>query len=262
MFDSVPKAAANAARFVDNEERNSSQQPHETLLRQAHGAASLYWLKAALAEIDYGVLLLDDDGRVVHANPVAHAETRSDHPLQLAGDRLRTRDVRDASVLHAAIEGASRRGLRKLISLRMATGELVSLSVVPLAGISEAGSGAAVDLHPRNAVLVMLGKRRVGGELAIESFARIHGLSSGETRVLLALNAGLQPTELACRHGVAIATVRTQIGSIRAKTGASSIRNLLRQLTTLPPLQGILHREAGCAPQGALAGARIARLPA
>ncbi|MEO8279838.1 MAG: helix-turn-helix transcriptional regulator [Ideonella sp.] len=261
MFDSIPRGAANAARFADSDARNSSSQA-DGALRQWQGLAGLYWLKAALAEIDYGVLLLDEDGRVVHANPVAHAQMCGDHPLQLTPDRLRARDPRDASVLQAAIEGAARRGLRKLISLRASADDLVSLSVIPLAGICEPGSAASGEAAPRQAVLVLLGKRRLGGELAIESFARLHGLSAGETRVLLALNAGLQPTELARRHGVAIATVRTQIGSIRAKTGAGSIRGLLRQLTLLPPLQGILHREPGPALQGGAVNVRVVRMPA
>ncbi len=260
MFDSMPKGAANAARFDKHDECDPAHAPQGALVGQSHGAAGLYWLKAALAEIDYGVLLLDEEGCVVHANPVAHAEMRSDHALQLAGDRLRTRDPRDAALLQVAIDGAARRGLRKLISLRIGVGELVTLSVVPLTGGAEIGPGRSVELHPRHAVLVMLGKRLIGNGLAIESFARMHGLSSGETRVLLALNNGLQPTELARQHGVAIATIRTQIGSIRAKTGASSIRNLLRQLTTLPPLQGILHRDAGVASIAGQLGARVVHL--
>ena len=39
---------------------------------------------------------------------------------------------------------------------------------------------------------------------------------------------------------VAVSTVRTQIGSIRIKTGASSIRELVRQVAVLPPLVGAL----------------------
>lgn len=249
MFDSIPLGAANAARF-DAGPAGAAAGPR---------LSGLHWLKAALAEIDYGVVLLDDDLRVVHANPVAQAELSSDdHPMRLSGDRLRARDPRDAAALQAAIDGASRRGFRKLIGLRGTGDERVSLSVVPLAGTGEPGSAPANDPAPRHAVLVMLGKRRTGGDLAIESFARLHGLSAGETRVLLALHAGLEPVELARRHGVAIATVRTQIGSIRAKTGAGSIRSLLHQLNTLPPLQGVLHR--GAVPLDAGHGARVVRL--
>ena len=41
-------------------------------------------------------------------------------------------------------------------------------------------------------------------------------------------------------QGVALSTVRTQINSIRAKTGAASIRALVRQVAVLPPLVSAL----------------------
>jgi hypothetical protein len=40
--------------------------------------------------------------------------------------------------------------------------------------------------------------------------------------------------------GVAFSTVRTQIGNIRQKTGAPSIRALVQQVAVLPPLMGVL----------------------
>lgn len=43
------------------------------------------------------------------------------------------------------------------------------------------------------------------------------------------------PTKAAAELGVAISTVRTQIHSIRMKTGASSIGALVRQVAALPP---------------------------
>ena len=44
------------------------------------------------------------------------------------------------------------------------------------------------------------------------------------------------------RDGVAVSTVRSQIGSIRHKTGAESIRALVRQVAVLPPVKGALGR--------------------
>jgi DNA-binding CsgD family transcriptional regulator len=37
-----------------------------------------------------------------------------------------------------------------------------------------------------------------------------------------------------------MATVRSQIGSIRAKTGAESIRELVRRVAVLPPMRSAL----------------------
>ena len=44
----------------------------------------------------------------------------------------------------------------------------------------------------------------------------------------------------AAQHGVGLATVRTQIGCIRSKVGAQSIRDLLRMVGTLPPMLSAL----------------------
>lgn len=188
------------------------------------------WFAATLDEIDYGTLLLDADGIVQHVNHAARAELDADHPLQLFGRQLRARRATDAAPLQAALTGAAQRGLRKLLTLGE-SGRQTCVSVVPLPAISPDG---------RAATLVLLGRRQVCGELAVQGFARAHGLTAGETRVLAALCAGTGPSEIADRHGVMLSTVRTQIGSIRQKTGTDSIRDLVRQVAVLPPLMGAL----------------------
>lgn len=40
--------------------------------------------------------------------------------------------------------------------------------------------------------------------------------------------------------GVALSTVRTHIGTIRAKTGASSVKELLHRVAQLPPMRHAL----------------------
>lgn len=218
--------------------------------RRAASSPCWRWLAATLDEIDYGLLLLDDQAQVLHINRAARDELDADHPLQLLGPELRARHPRDVAPLHAALEAAVKRGHRKLLSLGEDAGA-VGISVVPLGTLGQDG---------RSATLVMLGKRRVVGELAVQAFARAHGLTPGETRVLVALCEGVRPALAAAQHGVAISTVRSQIGSIRVKTGAASIRELMHKVAALPPLMGVL-RQAGCGghgPVGASGGGRFA----
>lgn len=198
--------------------------------RRAATSLGWRWLSAALDEIDYGMLLLDDHGLVLHVNQSARAELDTEHPLQLLGRELRARGARDVPTLHGALHDAVRRGLRKLLTLGSGA-QQVSISVVPL---------GALGSDERGATLVILGKRQVGAELAVQGFARSHRLTPGETKVLTALCDGEQPSDIATQHGVAICTVRSQIGSIRLKTGAPSIRALVRQVAVLPPLMGVL----------------------
>lgn len=184
-------------------------------------------LAHALDEIDYGMLLVDGAMRVLYCNHAARLELDGVHPLQLAEGRLRTASAADATALQDALAGAGR-GLRRLATLGQ-DDHRVAVSVVPLPG--------AVDA---SVTLLVLGKRAVCQELSVHGYARAIGLTPAETRVLERLCAGEKPTEVAQKQGVAIATVRTQIGAIRNKTGASSIRDLVRQVAVLPPMVGTL----------------------
>lgn len=195
--------------------------------RRSAGLSLWRWLAAALDEIDYGVVLVGADGLVRHANQAARDELDDQHPLVLLHSELRARRGADAQALLAALNDARTRGLRRMLTLGEGA-QQASASVVPLGGLG--------------ATVVILGRRNVGADLALQGFARLHGLTGGEARVLARLAAGARPTEIAAEHGVALSTVRTQIGSIRLKTGAASIRALLGQVARLPPLMGTLGR--------------------
>jgi DNA-binding CsgD family transcriptional regulator len=82
----------------------------------------------------------------------------------------------------------------------------------------------------------MLGKGEGCSVLTLEFFGRIYGLTLAEAAVLRRLSRGESPKEIARASEVTIATVRTQISSLRAKCGASSIYSLSRRLAALPPL--------------------------
>jgi DNA-binding CsgD family transcriptional regulator len=195
--------------------------------------AATPWLALMLDEIDYGMLLLAGDSMVLHANHVARSELDAQHPLQLLGGELRVARPQDLLPLREALAGAQQRGLRRLITL--GSGEQqVSVAVVPLAKVADG------DAHAPSLTLLVLGKRQVCEALSAHWFARSHGLTPAEARVLAALCEGQRPGDIAAAQGVAISTVRTQIGSIRAKTGAASIRALVRQVAVLPPLVSAL----------------------
>ena len=205
------------------------------------------WLAASLDEIDYGMLLLTEGGHVVHANHAARVELDADHPLQMMGRELRARHAHDVVPLHTALQNAAQRGLRKLLTLGDGT-HRVSISIVPLGAPQAAGEAST---------LLMLSKRHVCEPLSVQGFARGHGLTPAETRVLVALCQGVPPADVAVEIGVGIATVRSQIGSIRQKTGAESIRALVRQVAVLPPLMGVLRLAARHAEPDERPGAQL-----
>ncbi|MEF7615185.1 helix-turn-helix transcriptional regulator [Aquincola sp. MAHUQ-54] len=197
-------------------------------------AAPWHWLKLALDEVDYGLVIVVQPGRVVHMNHVARAELDGEHPLRMAGEHLQTRWSGDEGPVRDALADAAQRDRRCMLAIGQGTGR-VSIAVVPL---------PAADVGEVGATLLMFSKRQVCQQLSVEGFARCHGLTAAETQVLKALCAGVTPNEAAKCLGVRLSTVRTQVGSIRAKTGAQSIRDLMQQVARLPPLVSALRTQA------------------
>jgi DNA-binding CsgD family transcriptional regulator len=224
MFDPIAPAAAHAA---------PRPRLHDSARVAATPAAMPNCYALMLDEVDYGMLLVADDMLVLHANHVARAELDAEHPLQLLGAALRVRHPQDVAPLREALAAARERGLRRLLSLGAGEHRL-SVAVVPL-------PAAAGD---ETLTLLMFGKRRVCETLSTHWFAREHGLTPAEARVLTGLCDGQPPVQIARQQGVAISTVRAQIGAIRIKTGSASISALVRQLAVLPPLVGVLRTGA------------------
>jgi DNA-binding CsgD family transcriptional regulator len=205
--------------------------------RRATGSDLAHWLRRMLDEIDYGMLMVTSDAQVAYLNHAARLEMDGAHPLQMLGRTLRAHRPQDVAPLYDAL-AAAQRGLRRLMTLGEGE-QRVSVSVVPLPQ-ADLDDGRPDQRQPL--VLLVLGKRQVCEQLSVQGFARSVALTPAETRVLEMLCAGVRPGDIAQRQGVAISTVRTQIGSIRAKTGAASIRELVRQVAVLPPLVGALRQ--------------------
>ena len=194
-------------------------------------------MQAMIDELEHGVLLLSPNSEVMLLNHRARVELDAAHPLQLLGANLRARAPQDMERLRDALVAAGR-GLRRLITLGQ-DDQRVSLAVVPL---------MAYPAQPPYASMVSLGKCSLCERLSVQWFARDRGLTTAEARVLDALSLGAAPRDIATMLGVQLTTVRTHVGNLRAKTGARDIRDLLRQVTMLPPMVSALRQVVGAAP--------------
>lgn len=188
---------------------------------------SLSWLCRALDMIDFGILLVQTGCRIAFINQSARIELADSHPLQLHGTRLQARHAADSGPLLDAIDGATRKGLQRLLKLGQHDRHPRSIAVLPV--------GEREGVEHRGAIVV-LEKRSVWGNLSAEAFARQHRLTAAELDVLRLLCAGHEASEIAQLRRVELSTVRTQIATLRDKTGASSIGELVRQMARLPPL--------------------------
>ncbi|MBL8312228.1 MAG: helix-turn-helix transcriptional regulator [Rubrivivax sp.] len=180
------------------------------------------WLVALLDRIGCSLVVLDGQARVRYLNRTALQQLGGEHPLLLAGQTLVPRHESDQAAWRAGLMAAGQ-GQRRWVTLGTVA-QPVDVSVVPLRGAGTA------------ATLLVIGAPRSALPAAAQDLARCVGLTPAEGRVLALLCAGVRPAEIARCQGVAVSTVRTQISSARHKTGAASIRELVRQVAVLPPL--------------------------
>jgi DNA-binding CsgD family transcriptional regulator len=188
------------------------------------------WRFELLDEVDYGIVVLDWDGRVLYVNQAARRQLKHTPALRLERGELVATHPRDDSLLAGAVRAAAVQGLRRMVRVGTAAQPL-ALAVVP---------GPLCTGPNRHRVLVMLPRSQLCEPLSAYGFARDHGLSAAETQVLQLLCDGHQPIEIAGVQHVAIATVRTQIASIRIKTDTATVGALIQRIARLPPIRSAL----------------------
>jgi DNA-binding CsgD family transcriptional regulator len=192
--------------------------------------AALDGLLAALPDcIDYPLLLVDGDGLLLLANRSGRRWLASDGPLRLEEGRVLAIDAARQRLLLSAMRSAVL-GRRSLLGLDGIAIGGAKLAVMPLDN----------PLSAEPAVLLLGGRSRTCEPLSLDFFVRAHGITQAEAVVLRALCDGQAPAAIAKRSGVAVCTVRSQVASLRQKTGARTINDMVRQVVLLPPIMGLL----------------------
>jgi len=182
-----------------------------------------------LEELDTGVMVCDQEGRLKFANNAARSELRRGRLLAVQPSGLlqlsegaQAAQAKWRSALHAATVTRHRQ------MLALSDGhERLMVSVMPL-GQSSAWA------------LVMLGRRQLAPQLAVEMLGGLYELTSAEQRVLVGLLAGDRVEAIAGQRGVMLSTLRTQVNSLREKLGASRLEDLVRLAACLPPMSSVL----------------------
>jgi DNA-binding CsgD family transcriptional regulator len=215
---------------------------------------SLGLLQAVLNQVDYGLAVVDvDSQRLIFANAQAQSAMHHSGPqasgLCIKHGQLHARDPQHAEALATALAKTITR-VRGLLRLGGSASEL-SVAVMPLAGF--VGVAAASHVHTRaddqdeydcvdssaqepHLALLVFAKQQLCDTTTVTLFARESGLTSAEGQVLAQVCKGLRPAQIATHQGVQVSTVRTQLRAIRHKTASDSMRELVRKVSTLPPV--------------------------
>lgn len=204
-------------------------------------------LHATINQVDYGLVAVDaDTGTVLFANSTGRAALQADPSagpfcdsgLRLAHDRVIACRPSQAAQLTSVLQ-RTKSGLRGLLCLGQGSHPF-TVAVVPLptAAMAKSTTPAADGSAPMPAhsALLVFAKQQLCDDSTVTLFARERGLTSAEGQVLAQVCKGLRPTQIANRHGVQISTVRTQLRSIRLKTCSDTIRDLVHQVSVLPPM--------------------------
>ncbi|CAN5314207.1 helix-turn-helix transcriptional regulator [soil metagenome] len=190
----------------------------------------------ALDRLDAGVLVVDRSGRIIHASAVAEAMLRGQTALGVSGGRLFLRDPalhdRLLGLVRGAIETA-RGQIAPAASALAVPRELrlpLTLAVTPLRP-SAVGFG---DQRPR----AMIFLRDPEAPMAIHRLRDLFGFTRAEAAIAGDLGRGRALEDIAARRGIGLATVRSHLKRILAKTGtnrqAEVAALLARSVATLP----------------------------
>ncbi len=184
------------------------------------------------------VMLLDEERRLLHANPAARTVLDRGLALLEARGRVHCADARDDANMLAAV--------KELLDgpPTLPATEAPDKLFMRTSG----GAAAALGLYLYRLVpqrtLGMFGERPLamlllhqpGEQLELDPFvvAAAFDLTPGEARVAIRTARGESPADISQRYNVSTHTVRSQLRSVFAKTGTARQSQLVSVLSALP----------------------------
>jgi DNA-binding CsgD family transcriptional regulator len=200
------------------------------LARSANPLALQLCLMRMLDEIDYGLVLLDQQLKVWHINHLARVELTRGQLLHVQDGCLSTRLPGRLVPLQAAMRRAAQ-GIRSLLDLRPADAAQpgTSVALVPM--------GHPAECYPDPLPVMAITCRPVlCAQISLHFFAQSYGLTRTEEAVLAALVQGQDVEDIVRERGLAMSTVRSHVKQLRIKTQCNSMREVLNKVSVLPPV--------------------------
>ena len=192
-------------------------------------------LSPVMDDLAFALAVVDADARLRYANLAAMQELRTDASLRVVGAYVR--GLEEAAQLHLRRDIASAMSGRRAYRAYGVGEAAAHVAFVPLP------SARTRQVH---AVALVFERRSVCDKLAIYFFARHHGLTEREERLLTELATGISVAKAAAILGIKVSTAQTHVRHILGKTQSKNLRVLTGSLAKLPPLAARLgHTVAG-----------------
>jgi DNA-binding CsgD family transcriptional regulator len=197
--------------------------------RLAAEAAKADTLTAALDLLMLGIILVDEESRIVHANVAGLARMDDARAVRRSGGHLSANDPRASAALKDAVARAARGDSAQMgktgiaVPVGGADGRDLAAWVLPLD--SRLRSELAAPPAAKAAVLLReIGEAR---PLSSEMLVRRYGITPAEERVLTLLVQGFAPQDIATALGCSEPTVRTHLKRLFVKTGTGGQLDLV-----------------------------------
>ena len=190
-----------------------------------------------LDQIQAGIVMLDQDARIVFANKTAEALLSEGAAIGASGGRIllkhQYRDAQLLQLIHETIETGTGKGTSAggcTVLSDHERGERIIADVMPFSS-----SQKTLDFTSSQ-VCSLVFLRRAGEPVgpSLDQLRVQYGLTPAEARLAHALVQGHRPLEFAKTHGISKHTVRTQLRSVLAKTDTHRQVELVSLLTTAP----------------------------
>jgi DNA-binding CsgD family transcriptional regulator len=197
-------------------------------------------LERTLDKLLAGVFLTARDGQVVYMNATAQRQIKDAKAVRLVNNRLCPVDP----VAHAALAKTVAQAASGKYELNLTSH---SLAIPDRAGHGYVATFLPMEQSKRREIFapytatcaVFMQDPQASPLMPGEAFARLHGLTGAELRVLLSLSQGLGGKESAEILGISEPTVRSHLQRIFSKTGTSRQSSLLQLLhNSTPAVQG------------------------
>lgn len=194
---------------------------HRRLAPRLAVGATLHEL---VRRLEAPLVFLAADGAIVDRNAAASAALAAAQPwLRERAGRLWVAQVAGWQLVEPPAEGGARDVV--LHDLVNEAQQCATLELMPVEG-----AAAAAFAHYPVAAIACL---RLGARSKLLALRQVHGLTAAEAKVALQIAEGLSAADIARATGLAITTIRTQLGGAMAKLGADRQAQLVARVLAL-----------------------------
>jgi DNA-binding CsgD family transcriptional regulator len=187
-----------------------------------------------MTRVNFGIITLAVDGRVVDVNPIAERILRDGNTLTQLGGRLmaasRVANDRLQRAIAATLEFRVDRKHNTIEPLMVPSDNGIPLRLL----IAPMAVPLSVLHGPHPVAIVFLFAKNAGPKICLETLRLAYGLTPAEAKITARLAEGCSVDEIARTSSLSIETVRTHIKRVFAKTDCNSQALLVREILTGP----------------------------